>query len=85
MSIMIPICNAHAYMKFSKKNFAPVPVPFPALVPDSGFSICPIKHAHSLIASYMKFKDEFKKSHVTGTQQSIWSDFWFGCVPFSLN
>ena len=23
MSIMIPSCNAHAYMKFSKKNFAP--------------------------------------------------------------
>ena len=23
MSIMIPTCNAHAYMKFSKKNFAP--------------------------------------------------------------
>ena len=23
MSIMIPRCNAHAYMKFSKKNFAP--------------------------------------------------------------
>ena len=23
MSIMIPGCNAHAYMKFSKKNFAP--------------------------------------------------------------
>ena len=22
MSIMIPTCNAHAYMKFSKKNFA---------------------------------------------------------------
>ena len=22
MSIMIPSCNAHAYMKFSKKNFA---------------------------------------------------------------
>ena len=23
MSIMIPTCNAHAYMKFSKKNFTP--------------------------------------------------------------
>ena len=23
MSIMIPTCKAHAYMKFSKKNFAP--------------------------------------------------------------
>ena len=23
MSIMIPSCNAHAYMKFLKKNFAP--------------------------------------------------------------
>ena len=23
MSIMIPSCNAHAYMKLSKKNFAP--------------------------------------------------------------
>ena len=23
MSIMIPSCNAHAYVKFSKKNFAP--------------------------------------------------------------
>ena len=23
MSIMIPSCNAHVYMKFSKKNFAP--------------------------------------------------------------
>ena len=23
MSIMIPSCKAHAYMKFSKKNFAP--------------------------------------------------------------
>ena len=23
MTIMIPSCNAHAYMKFSKKNFAP--------------------------------------------------------------
>ena len=23
MSIMIPRCNAHAYMKFSKKNFVP--------------------------------------------------------------
>ena len=23
MSIMIPSCNAHAYMKFSKKTFAP--------------------------------------------------------------
>ena len=23
MSIMIPSCNAYAYMKFSKKNFAP--------------------------------------------------------------
>ena len=23
MSIMIPSCNAHAYMKFSQKNFAP--------------------------------------------------------------
>ena len=23
MSIMIPSCNIHAYMKFSKKNFAP--------------------------------------------------------------
>ena len=23
MSIMIPSCNTHAYMKFSKKNFAP--------------------------------------------------------------
>ena len=23
MSIMIPSCNAHAYMKFSKKHFAP--------------------------------------------------------------
>ena len=23
MSIMIPKCNAYAYMKFSKKNFAP--------------------------------------------------------------
>ena len=23
MSIMIPSCNAHAYMKFSNKNFAP--------------------------------------------------------------
>ena len=23
MSIMIPSCNAHTYMKFSKKNFAP--------------------------------------------------------------
>ena len=23
MSFMIPTCNAHAYMKFSKKNFAP--------------------------------------------------------------
>ena len=23
LSIMIPTCNAHAYMKFSKKNFAP--------------------------------------------------------------
>ena len=23
MSIMIPSCNAHAYMKFSKKNFVP--------------------------------------------------------------
>ena len=23
MSIMSPSCNAHAYMKFSKKNFAP--------------------------------------------------------------
>ena len=23
MSIMIPSCDAHAYMKFSKKNFAP--------------------------------------------------------------
>ena len=23
MSIMIPSCNPHAYMKFSKKNFAP--------------------------------------------------------------
>ena len=23
MSIMIPRCNAHAYMKFSTKNFAP--------------------------------------------------------------
>ena len=25
MSIMIPTCNAHAYMKFSKENFAPYP------------------------------------------------------------
>ena len=23
MSIMIPSCNAHTYMKFSKKNFVP--------------------------------------------------------------
>ena len=23
MSIMIPSCNAHAYMKFSRKNFSP--------------------------------------------------------------
>ena len=23
MSILIPSCNAHAYMKFSKKHFAP--------------------------------------------------------------
>ena len=23
MSIMIPSCNAHAYLKFSKENFAP--------------------------------------------------------------
>ena len=23
MSIMIPTCNAHPYMKFSKKNFTP--------------------------------------------------------------
>ena len=42
-----------------------------------------VKHVHLLIASHMKFKDKFGKSNVT--QQSIWSDFWFGCVPFSLN
>ena len=29
-----------------------------------------------LIASYMKIKDEFGKSHIT--RQSIGSDFWFG-------
>ena len=31
------------------------------------------KHVRLLFASYMKFKDEFEKSHIT--QQSIWSDF----------
>ena len=30
---------------------------------------------------YVKFKDEFGKSHIT--QQSIRSDFCFGCFPFS--
>ena len=32
-----------------------------------------------LITSYIKFKDEFGKSHIT--QQSIRSNFWFGRVP----
>ena len=40
-----------------------------------------VKHVCLLIASYMKFKGEFGKSHIT--QQSIRSDFWFGRVPFS--
>ena len=37
------------------------------------------KHARLLIASYMKFKDEFGKLHII--QQSIRSNFWFGRVP----
>ena len=40
------------------------------------------KHVRLPIASYMKFKDEFGKSHIT--QLSIWSEFWFGRLPFSL-
>ena len=40
------------------------------------------KHVRLLIANYTKFKNEFGKSHIT--QQSIWSNFWFGRVPFSL-
>ena len=41
------------------------------------------KHVRLLLASNMKFKDEFVKSHIT--QQSILSNFWFGRVPFSLD
>ena len=38
------------------------------------------KHTRLLITSYMKFKDEFQKSHIA--QQSIRSNFWFRPVPF---
>ena len=76
---LLAVCDPSPYGFDSQCVHYSQPIPTTSTSSTKALERWEDKHVCLLIASYMKFKDEFGKSHIT--QQSMRSNFWFGRVP----